>query len=288
MTQRTCQKPGCLGNDKKDGPYLTGECQTIELALKELQIHLDSYHENDAKKTMKCEVPDCVFDTELLPDELAFERLKLHVDMQHKKSESREEEKPTVENKAIYKAVKCTVKYKKGQTFDSFERELKTWKDATVGLPDHVKNMMFMEMLSNTENDEVKRFYITNVMNHEDVPKTIDSIMKKLTEKFSKSERQKWDEVFERISHFEWKDKTPKEAWDSLEVDKFNASEVWKSPDNERPSDDSTHLLNKMLIRTYLRKGKEEKKFDKALLHKIEEEVVNAKYNWDKTRKVLK
>ena len=100
---------------------MTGECQTIELALKELQIHLDSYHENDAKKTMKCEVPDCVFETELLPDELAFERLKLHVDMQHKKSESREEEKPTVENKAIYKAVKCTVKYKKGQTFDSFE-----------------------------------------------------------------------------------------------------------------------------------------------------------------------
>ena len=38
---------GCLGDDKKLGPYTTGECQTIELALKELQLLIDTYHEND-------------------------------------------------------------------------------------------------------------------------------------------------------------------------------------------------------------------------------------------------
>ena len=74
---------GCLGDDKKTGPYTTGECQTIELALKELQIHLDTYHIKDLKKSIKCEVAECRFETDYLPDELALERLKIHINMMH-------------------------------------------------------------------------------------------------------------------------------------------------------------------------------------------------------------
>ena len=74
---------GCLGDVSKTGPYVTGECQTIELALKELQIHIDTYHEKDLKKRLKCEFPSCDFETEFLPNEAAMERLKLHASIQH-------------------------------------------------------------------------------------------------------------------------------------------------------------------------------------------------------------
>ena len=61
MTRRTCQMNGCLGDVSKTGPYVTDECQTIELALKELQIHIDTYHEKDLKKRLKWEFPSCFF-----------------------------------------------------------------------------------------------------------------------------------------------------------------------------------------------------------------------------------
>ena len=145
--------------------------------------------------------------------------------------------------------MKCNVTYKKNQSFESFERELNKWKEATRGIPDHAKNLMFIEMLSNTDNEEVKKYYVKNVMNHDEVPKTIDSVMKKLKEKFSKSERQKWDELFEKVCNFKWNESSPKAVLDSLEVDRFEAMEVWKPVGEERANDESIYLLNKMLIR---------------------------------------
>ena len=73
----------CKGNDKKDGPYTTGECPTIELALKELQLHIETFHERDLKKVLKCSLVDCSYETELLPNDSAVECLKLHVTLHH-------------------------------------------------------------------------------------------------------------------------------------------------------------------------------------------------------------
>ena len=53
MTKRTCQISGCTGNDQGSGPYTTRECQTIELALRELQIHIDTFHENKTRRSQK-------------------------------------------------------------------------------------------------------------------------------------------------------------------------------------------------------------------------------------------
>ena len=125
----------------------------------------------NSKKAMKCELPGCQFQTEFLPDGLALDRLKLHVTLQHQakvedKSSAREgDDSSNTENnsKAVYKAVKCSVSYKKNQSFDSFEREIKSWIEATKGIPEYAKNLMFIEMLASTENEEVKRFYSTNI-----------------------------------------------------------------------------------------------------------------------------
>ena len=175
---------GCLGDKKKNRPYVSGECQTIELALKEWQLHIETYHEKDLKKRLKCEVPNCAFETEYLPNDSAMERIKLHTSISHQPKvevvTDDEAATPSRESKAMYKAVKCNVVYKKDQTFESFERELNIWIEATKGIAEHAKNLMFVEMLNTTENDDVKRFYVNNVMNHEEIPKTIKEMMKKL------------------------------------------------------------------------------------------------------------
>ena len=147
---------------------------------------------------------------------------------------------------------------------------------------------MFVEMLNTTENDDVKRFYINNVMNHEEIPKTIKEIMKKLKLQFGKTERQKWDEAFQRISSFKWNDKSPKEVWELLEVDRFKVKEVWKTSNGDVAGDESIYLLKKMMIRNYIRIGIEEKLFDKAIIPKIEEEVEKVNYDMDRIRKILK
>ena len=147
---------------------------------------------------------------------------------------------------------------------------------------------MFVEMLNTTENDDVKRFYINNVMNHEEIPKTIKEIMKKLKLQFGKTERQKWDEAFQRISSFKWNDKSPKEVWELLEVDRFKVKEVWKTSNGDVAGDESIYLLKKMMIRNYIRIGIEEKLFDKAIIPKIEEEVEKVNYDWNRVRKILK
>ena len=110
---------GCRGDASKSGPYVTGECPTIELALKELQIHIDTYHEHDLKKTLKCSVPNCDFETEFLPNEAAVECLKMHVNLYHQvKEEAKYGAKAEGEAKsAVFKAVKCNVIFKKGQSF---------------------------------------------------------------------------------------------------------------------------------------------------------------------------
>ena len=109
---------GCLGDVSKTGPYVTGECQTIELALKELQIHIDTYHEKDLKKQLKCEFPSCDFETEFLTNKAAMERLKLHASIQHSpKLETPENHLETrgenENNKAVYKATQYNIVYKK-------------------------------------------------------------------------------------------------------------------------------------------------------------------------------
>ena len=142
----------------------------------------------------------------------------MHVTLQHQakvedKSSAREGyDSSNTENnsKAVYKAVKCSVSYKKNQSFDSFEREIKSWIEATKGIPEYAKNLMFIEMLASTENKEVKRFYSTNIMNQEDIPKTIDSMMEKLKDIFGKCDRHKWDDVFKEIRDFKWNDNDPK------------------------------------------------------------------------------
>ena len=110
---------GCLGDASKTGPYVTGECQTIELALRELQIHIDTYHEKDLKKSLKCEEHECPFETEYLPNDSAMERLKLHISMKHKPKMERgsSDGGSSNESKQVFKATKCNVIYKKNQSF---------------------------------------------------------------------------------------------------------------------------------------------------------------------------
>ena len=114
MTKRTCQMVGCMGDEKKAGPYTTGECPTIELALKELQIHIETYHERDRKKKLKCTMDDCRFETEYLPDDAAIEHLRIHVNSRHQPKletpEGRNGNLGANENKTTFKAVmQCSV-----------------------------------------------------------------------------------------------------------------------------------------------------------------------------------
>ena len=242
---------GCLGDGKNSGPYITGECQTIELALRELQIHIDTYHMNERKKRLKCDFSGCDFETEVLPDEGAIEHLRIHTNLKHnpKIEPGENASSNSRENKAFYKANKCSVQYKKKQTFESFEKEIEVWKEATKGVADHARNLMFIEMLSTTENEEVKNFYTTRIMNNKGIVKTVDNLMNELKEEFGKSAKQKWDSTFKRIFDFQWEENTPKSAWECLEIDRFNVMDVLKSRDGGEAHDDSKYLVDKMLIR---------------------------------------
>ena len=271
------------------GPYVTGECPTIELALKEMQMHLETYHESDFKKSLRCFVQGCTFETELLPNESAVEYLKIHVNICHQKDikPKTKVKSDSDEGKAVFKAVKCNIVYKKNQTFESFEKEIDQWKKVTIGLQSHVRDMMFVESIGNAENEEVKDYYTRNLMNNDSVPKTIDEIMNKLKDKFGKNPRQKWDDVFARIKDFNFGEKNPKQAWEELEVNKFNVKDVWKSNNDMEPHNDANYLLDKMLIRSYLSKGIQERKFEKAIVPKLEEDIEKVRYNWNETKKIL-
>ena len=280
---------GCHGDASKSGPYVTGECPTIELALKELQIHIDTYHEHDLKKTLKCSVPNCDFETEFLPNKAGVECLKMHVNLHHQvKEEAKYGAKAEGEAKsAVFKAVKCNVIFKKGQSFESFEKEVQKWREATKGLADHARDVLFSEAISNAEDIDVKEFYTRNIMNNESIQKTTDDILKKLKEKFGKTEKQKWDEVFERISSFSFGMNDAKKAWDEIEIDRYNAKDVWKSEDGvDNP--EANCLLDKLFIRKFISKGSAEKKFEKSLIPKLEEDIQNCRYDWDESKAILK
>ena len=187
---------GCQGDDKRAGLYITGECPTIELALKELQLHVNTYHARDLKKILKCSFPDCQYQTEFLPDESAVECLKLHVNLHHQpKEEKRVGNGQSEEGKAVFKAIKCNVLFKKNQTYESFEREVLNWKDATKGLSSHARDLLFVEAMTNAEDSDVRNFYLKNIMNNESIPKTLDDILKHLKEHLGKSSRKNWTKL---------------------------------------------------------------------------------------------
>ena len=162
---------------------------------------------------MKCDLDGCGFETEFLPDEAAVERLRIHTNLRHEQKIdiSRTDNSGMIptESKAQFKTVKCHVHYKKNQSFESFEREIEVWKEATKGVADHAKNLMFVEMLGSTENEDVKNFYVSQIMNNETILKTINHLMVKLKDQFGKSQRQKWDEAIKRIGCFQWGEKSP-------------------------------------------------------------------------------
>ena len=237
---------------------------------------------------MKCFKAGCEFETEFVPNSSAVELMKLHVSLHHQVKEEEDNAGANSGGKAVFKAVKCNVVWKKDQSFESFQKEIKTWKDATNGLTSHAKDMLFIESISNAEDPEVKDYYVKNIMNNDAVPKTIDSVLEKLNEQFGKSERQKWDEAFRNVGCFTFDEKSPKEAWDSIEVVKYNVEDVWKPKSGDPVHNDASYLLNKLLIRNYLSKGEEEKKFDKSIVPKLEEEIEAVDYDWTRTKQILR
>ena len=131
-------------------------------------------------------MPGCTFETEFLPNEAAVECLKIHVNLHH----HRTEEKPsTNDDKAVFKVSKCNVVYKKNQSFEAFEKELNKWKESVKNLRAHTKDMMFVEAISSAEDPDIKEFYSKNVMNNESIPKTLESVMENLMDKFGKSDK---------------------------------------------------------------------------------------------------
>ena len=101
--------------------------------------------------------------------------------------------------------------------FESFEKEIGRWKDAIEAIPETAKDLMFIEAITNAENEEVKEFYVQNIMNNESLPKTLESVMAKLKDHFGKSEKQKWDSVFRKISSFSFGERNLKQGWTILE-----------------------------------------------------------------------
>ena len=93
---------GCQGNEQKNGPYTTGECPTIELALKELQIHIDTFHENNHKKSLKCFKAGCEFEAKFVPNSSAVELLKLHVSLHHQVKEEEDNAGANSGGKAVF------------------------------------------------------------------------------------------------------------------------------------------------------------------------------------------
>ena len=73
-----------------------------------------------------------------------------------------------------------------------------------------------------------------------------------------------------------------------MEIDRFNAQEVWTKSDGSEASDDAKYLLDKILIRNYLDRGKNENKFEKGLIPKIEEDIEKVKYESEETKQILK
>ena len=64
--------------------------------------------------------------------------------------------------------------------------------------------------------------------------------------------------------------------------------DVWKPKSGDPVHNDASYLLNKLLIRNYLSKGTEEKKFDKSIVPKLEEEIEAVDYDWTRTKQILR
>ena len=179
--------------------------------------------------------------------------MQTHMNADHSSSNDvNEEDKPDEaegsKKSVLYKASKCTAEYKVGQDFESFEKEMDTWKEAAKGLPSHTMDMMFLEMLAKTPNTDVKEYFMQRIMNNCTVSKTVANIMLMLKEEFGKTLDQKWDETFNLPVNYDMKEGSAKDIWYKLEHERYKVKNIFK----ESECENFMEILDKLIIRNFV------------------------------------
>ena len=277
-----CPHPDCQAGEENT-KFKTKECPTIELALKDLELHVNNCHVTE----MSCN--KCAFKTPKGKPDNVMLLMQAHVSADHNdvknvQVEAKEEDPDSSRKPVVYKASKCTAEYRVGQDFESFEKEINVWKEATNGLPSHTLDMMFVEMLGKTSNPEVKEYFVKRIMNNGAVEKTTENIMKMLKEEFGKTLDQKWDETFNLPVNCDMKEGSAKDIWYKLEHERYKVKNIFK----ESECENFMEILDKMIIRNFVNECIKNEKINRGLQYNIEEKVKAAKYDWTKSKEILK
>ena len=195
-----------------------------------------------------CSVLNCEYYTpEGLPShELAIRDLEVHTNGVHRPQQGgRPQEVSTA-----MKITKC-VKWMLNQNFEAFERDLEAWQ-TNCQLSQPQQDMLFREMLKETENTKVKEFYETHLMNSISQDQDMLSLMKKLKDKFGSSTKSEWRKSIEVFKEFSWKNEENTErALDKLEDIRTRWNKL-KLKDE----------MDKVFIMMFIKEGEKEGKLD--------------------------
>ena len=103
-----CPNPDCQGGE--DGSrFKTKECPTIELALRELELHVNNFHVTE----MSCQ--KCDFKTPKGKPDNVMLLMQAHVSAEHGEKkfvrDAEREEDSETRKSVMYKALKCTAEF---------------------------------------------------------------------------------------------------------------------------------------------------------------------------------
>ena len=246
--------------------------------------------------TMECEFPDCKHVTKTFQSlKEALQALEVHDRQVHGEEYVKRDVKRGVGLQARQQEGTGIVKMEKektcpefihGQRYEFWEKTFNEWyeRDMDNGKDPIKIRQGLTKMLQNTENAEVKKYYLDSIMNNESVNGNHVEIINKLKDRFKKNERIECQEVVKAWKNYKYGDEGSGKALDRL-------SNLRTMLNRNLKKDKEVIALtvnDKILLTQFLMAGEEEGKIDKIDRRKMEEEFETDKYNWDKARATIR
>ena len=185
----------------------------------------------------------------------------------------------------------CTT-WTENMTFEEWELDLKTWEN--VAKNEYEPNTLLhllKESLKTTPNKKVKDFYENVIVKDGQSVTSWTKIFDRLKDKFGRDEDEDWDHFVIRSGELKWGENKAAEVWEEMEKIRLLRKKLTAEPvqgSNPEENKKVTEVLDKMLITKFLLQGKLEKKFEKAEIMKIEDEIKTKKYCWESAKKIIK
>lgn len=202
---------------------------------------------------------------------------------------------PQIPQRAKQKIGGCTT-WTENMSYEEWELDLNTWVKVAKKeeydedtLLHHLK-----ESLKSTPNKKVKEFYENVIIKDGQSVTKFELITDRLKDHFGQDQDEEWSQLVLKSGEFKWGEKKTAEVWEEMEIirllrQKLTAETVEGSnPPNKQEDPKVTKVTDKILILKCLMQGKFEKRFEKAEIMKIEEEIKKEDYKWESAKKVIR